>query len=96
MAKLLVQIPCLNEEATVAKVIRAVPRSVLGFDEVHVLIIDDGSRDSTIAEAIGAGADVVISSPSTRGLASSFSVGMEFALTEGYDVMVNTDGDDQY
>lgn len=96
MPKLLVQIPCLNEEATVAKVIRAIPRQVLGFDEVHVLVIDDGSRDSTIAEAVAAGADIVISSPSTRGLASAFAIGMEFALAERYEVMVNTDGDDQY
>jgi glycosyltransferase involved in cell wall biosynthesis len=96
LAKLLVQIPCLNEELSVAQVIKSVPRQIPGFDEVHVLVIDDGSTDSTVERALNAGADIVVTSATTRGLAKSFSVGMEFALAEGYEVMVNTDGDDQY
>ena len=96
MKKLLVQIPCLNEEINIKAVIESIPRSIPGFERVDVLLIDDGSSDNSVTEAIDAGVDVVISAQSTRGLAQTFELGLEFSLAEGYDVMVNTDGDNQY
>ena len=96
MKKMLVQIPCLNEEATIADVIRAVPRKIWGYSQIHVMVIDDGSSDDTAKKAIEAGADVVLSSSGNRGLARSFALGLEFSLAECYHVMVNTDGDNQY
>lgn len=96
MKKVLIQIPCLNEQVTISAVINAVPREIPGYKTVHILVIDDGSTDNTVPNAIKAGADVVISSRGNRGLAKSFALGLEFSLAEGYDVMVNTDGDDQY
>jgi glycosyltransferase involved in cell wall biosynthesis len=96
MKKMLVQIPCLNEEATIADVIKAIPRQIAGYSKIHVLVIDDGSTDQTVQTAISAGADLVLSSNGNRGLARSFALGLEFSLAEGYAVMVNTDGDNQY
>jgi glycosyltransferase involved in cell wall biosynthesis len=96
MKKMLVQIPCLNEEATIGDVIRAVPRKIPGYSQIHVMVIDDGSSDDTAKKAIEAGADVVLSSSGNRGLARSFALGLEFSLAECYHVMVNTDGDNQY
>jgi glycosyltransferase involved in cell wall biosynthesis len=94
--KILVQIPCLNEAENISEVISKIPRAVAGFTDVHVLVIEDGSNDETVAKAIEAGADIVLSSNYTRGLARSFALGLEFSLAENYAVMVNTDGDDQY
>jgi len=94
--KLLVQIPCLNEQGTIADVIATIPRKIPGCSNVHVLVIDDGSTDRTVQTAIKAGADVVLSSRGNKGLAKSFALGLEFSLAECYDVMVNTDGDNQY
>jgi glycosyltransferase involved in cell wall biosynthesis len=96
MKKLLVQIPCLNEQATLADVIHSIPRKINGFEQIHVMVIDDGSTDETVEVAIRAGADVVLSSSWNKGLARSFHIGIEFCLAEGYEVMVNTDGDNQY
>lgn len=96
MLRLLVQIPCHNEELNIVEVIKSVPRSIPGFKTVDVLVIDDGSQDETVVRAIEAGANVVVSSPQKRGLAQGFSLGVEFCLAEGYDVLVNTDGDNQY
>ena len=96
MKKMLVQIPCLNEEATIGDVIRAVPRKIPGYSQIHVMVIDDGSSDDTAKKAIEAGADVVLSSSGNRGLARPFALGLEFSLAECYHVMVNTDGDNQY
>lgn len=73
--KLLVQIPSYNEEATIAQVIGGVPRSIGGFDQVEVLVIDDGSTDCTVAEAKAAGADHILSLNHNRGLAFAFQVG---------------------
>ena len=96
MKMVLIQIPCLNEEGTVADVIKAIPRKIAGYSKIHVLVIDDGSTDQTVQTAISAGADLVLSSNGNRGLARSFALGLEFSLAEGYAVMVNTDGDNQY
>jgi glycosyltransferase involved in cell wall biosynthesis len=94
--KLFVQIPCLNEEETLASVIGAIPRRIKGVDEVKVLVVDDGSCDRTSDIAFGNGADYVVKLPYTVGLAKAFSAGINKCLELGADVIVNTDGDHQY
>lgn len=94
--KLIVQIPAYNEEATIGQVIRDVPRTLPGFTAIEVLIIDDGSVDSTVAEAQAAGADHILSLGHNRGLAFAFQAGLDAGLRQGADVIVNTDGDHQY
>jgi glycosyltransferase involved in cell wall biosynthesis len=94
--KLFVQIPCLNEEHTLPHVIRDIPRTIPGIDEVKVLVINDGSTDRTEVVAYEAGADYVVSRPRTQGLAKAFSLGIATCLDLGADVIVNTDGDHQY
>ena len=63
MSRLLVQIPCLNEALNIVEIIKSVPRSIPGFETVDVLLIDDGTQDETVARAIEAGANVVVSAP---------------------------------
>ncbi len=94
--KLIVQIPCFNEETTLPLVIAGIPRSFPGVDAVEILVIDDGSSDRTAAIARDHGADHVISNNRNKGLASSFQAGIEAALARGADIIVNTDGDNQY
>lgn len=94
--RLFVQIPAFNEEATIAAVIRNVPRQLNGIDRVEVLVIDDGSTDHTVEQAQIAGADYVISLNHNRGLAFAFQAGMDACLRRGADIIVNTDADDQY
>ncbi len=94
--KLIVQIPAYNEEASIAQVIRDVPRALPGFDVVEVLVIDDGSRDRTVAEAQAAGANHILSLGHNRGLAFAFQAGLGACLRQGVDVIVNADGDHQY
>lgn len=93
--KLVIQIPCFNEALTLPQVIADLPRQVPGFDEVQVLVVDDGSDDGTSDVAVGLGATVV-RHRGNRGLARSFLTGLEAALDAGADVIVNTDGDHQY
>lgn len=93
---LVIQIPCLNEAATLQIAMDALPRQVPGFDVVQVLIIDDGSIDGTAAMARGLGATKVVRHPVNRGLAAAFMTGIETALQMGADVIVNTDADNQY
>jgi len=94
--KLIIQIPCFNEEATIATTLSELPRSVHGFDRVEWLIIDDGCRDGTVAVARAAGVDHVVSLPHNQGLARAFMAGIEACLKAGADVIVNTDADNQY
>jgi glycosyltransferase involved in cell wall biosynthesis len=94
--KLIIQIPCLNEEGTLAIAINALPRAVAGFDEVEWLVIDDGSTDGTASLAHQLGVDHVIRHPANRGLATAFMTGLEACLRLGADVIVNTDADNQY
>jgi len=96
MTKLVIQIPALNEAATLPTVLSEVPRKIEGIDEVQVIVIDDGSTDGTANIAIANGADAVIRHRSTRGLSKSFISGIQFALALGADIIVNTDGDNQY
>jgi glycosyltransferase involved in cell wall biosynthesis len=94
--KLIVQIPAYNEEATIATVVRDVPRTIPGIDHVEVLIINDGSTDRTVDCALAAGADHIVSLPYNRGLAFGFQAGLDACLWQGADIIVNTDGDHQY
>ncbi|MCL4817607.1 MAG: glycosyltransferase family 2 protein [Vicinamibacteria bacterium] len=94
--KLIVQIPCLNEEQTLPEVLRAIPRAIPGVDVVEVLVIDDGSSDRTSAVAREHGADHVVRFTQRKGLAHGFMAGVDAALRLGADVIVNTDADNQY
>ena len=94
--KLIVQIPCLNEEETLPATLADIPRQIDGFDRVEVLIIDDGSTDRTAQVAHDCGADHVVRFPANRGLGHAFKMGFDTCLRLGADVIVNTDGDNQY
>src|SRR5688572_9553866 len=94
--KLVIQVPCLNEEATIGTTLAALPRYVDGFDSVEWLVVDDGSTDDTVAAAIAAGADHVVSLPHNQGLARAFMAGIEACLKAGADVIVNLDADNQH
>ena len=94
--KLIVTIPAYNEENTIDKVIREIPRQIDGIDTVEVLVINDGSTDNTIAVAKDAGADHIITLKENQGLAFAFRTGLEEALKRGADIIVNTDADFQY
>ena len=94
--KLIVQIPCFDEEQTLPAVIRDIPRQVPGIDQVEILVIDDGSSDHTSAVARECGADHVIRFPHNRGLGQAFKAGFDACLRLGADIIVNTDGDNQY
>lgn len=94
--KLIIQIPCYNEAATLATALAALPRSVPGFDVVEWLIIDDGSRDETVAVARANGVDHVVRHTCNQGLARAFMTGLDACVRLGADVIVNTDADNQY
>ena len=94
--KLVVMIPAYNEEKTIGKVIREIPRTIDGFDKVEVLVVNDGSSDNTVEEARKAGADYIVSHKINLGLAKAFKTGLETALKLGADVIVNIDADGQY
>lgn len=96
MSKLLIQIPCFNEEESLPEALAALPRDVPGFDEVEVLIIDDGSTDRTAEVAREHGAHHVIRQMGNQGLARAFMAGLDAAIERGADVIVNTDADNQY
>ncbi|MCU0303930.1 MAG: glycosyltransferase family 2 protein [Thermoanaerobaculales bacterium] len=93
--KLVIQIPAWNEEDDLAETVAALPREVAGFDEVEVIVIDDGSDDRTAEVARASGA-VVVRLPVHRGLAVAFAAGLDAALERGAAVIVNTDADGQY
>lgn len=94
--KVVVQIPCLNEEATLALVLSTIPKHIDGVDEIDILIIDDGSTDRTSQVARENGVTHIVKHTRTMGLARSFADGVEYALAHGADIVVNTDGDNQY
>jgi glycosyltransferase involved in cell wall biosynthesis len=93
--KLLVAIPCLNEDKTIRSVIDQIPRDIPEIDEVTVLVVDDGSTDHSCEEATAAGAQV-ISHGHNRGLGSAFQTALAYATRRGFDVMVNIDADGQF
>ncbi len=94
--RLVIQVPCFNEGETIAATLADLPRHVEGCDEVLWLVIDDGSTDDTAAQALAAGADHIVRLTHNRGLATAFEAGVDAALKLGADVLVNTDGDNQY
>jgi glycosyltransferase involved in cell wall biosynthesis len=94
--KLIIQIPCYNEEETLGIALGELPYQVEGFDEVEWLVIDDGSRDKTVEVARENGVDHIVQLPYNRGLARAFMEGIDAALAAGADVIVNTDADNQY
>lgn len=96
MRKLIIQIPCFNEEQTLGETLATLPRTVPGFEAVEWLVIDDGSTDGTVEVARRAGVDHLVILPHNQGLARAFMAGMEACLKAGADVIVNTDADNQY
>ena len=94
--KLIIQIPCLNEESTLPATIADLPRQVTGFDIVEWLVIDDGSSDSTVEVAKQLGVDHIVSHNRNRGLAAAYMTGLKMSLNLGANVIVNTDADNQY
>lgn len=94
--KLFIQIPCFNEEKTLPEVIRDLPKQIDGIDEIEVMIVDDGSSDKTVEVARSLGVKHIVEHGSNRGLAAAFRHGSEYALAHGADILVNTDGDNQY
>lgn len=96
MTKLIIQIPCYNEEATLAITLAELPRKVPGVDEVEWLVINDGSSDRTVEVARANGVDHIVSFDHNQGLAKAFMAGLEACLKAGADIIVNTDADNQY
>ena len=94
--KLIIQIPCYNEAATLGIALAALPREVPGFDRVEWLIIDDGCTDNTVEVALANGVDHVVRHTRNQGLARGFMNGLQACLEHGADVIVNTDADNQY
>ncbi|MGJ9482683.1 glycosyltransferase family 2 protein [Actinotignum sp. GS-2025f] len=94
--KLFVQVPCLNEEKTLPLVLESIPKEIPGIDSVEILIIDDGSTDATVEVAKSYGVKHFVRHARNQGLARSFRDGVEYALANGADIVVNTDGDNQY
>jgi len=93
--KVVIQIPCRDEAATLSATIAGLPRTIAGIDEIAIVVVDDGSFDDTAKIAASLGAHVV-SLRAQRGLAVAFMTGIETALALGADIVVNTDGDNQY
>ncbi|MCP5103067.1 MAG: glycosyltransferase [bacterium] len=94
--KLIIQISCYNEEENLPETLNALPRKLEGIDEIEVLIINDGSTDQTVKVAEEHGVDHIISFKRNQGLARSFMAGINACLKFGADIIVNTDGDNQY
>jgi glycosyltransferase involved in cell wall biosynthesis len=94
--KLIIQIPCFNEEGQLPTTLSRLPREVPGFDVVEWLVIDDGSTDGTIGVARANGVDHVVRLTNHKGLAAAFQAGLDAGLKLGADVIVNTDADNQY
>jgi len=94
--KVIIQIPCFNEEATLGRTLEELPRQLSGIDQIERLIIDDGSTDRTADVARQHGVEHLVRFPENLGLARAFLAGIEAALVAGADIIVNTDADNQY
>ncbi|MFC1881138.1 glycosyltransferase family 2 protein [Thermodesulfobacteriota bacterium] len=94
--KLIVQIPCYNEEQTLPMTVRDIPREIDGVDQVEILVIDDGSKDRTADVAREIGVDHIVKNTCNKGLARTFLIGLDACLRLRADIIVNTDGDNQY
>ena len=96
MIKLIIQIPCYNEDATLPVTVREIPRRIPGVDCVEILVVDDGSTDKTVEAAEKANVDHIVKHVHRKGLAHAFLTGLDACLRLGADIIVNTDGDNQY
>ncbi len=94
--KLIIQIPCLNEEATLPETIADLPREIPGVDQVELLVIDDGSTDRTVEVAREHGVEHIVRLTNNKGLAAAFQAGLDASLKLGAELVVNTDADNQY
>jgi glycosyltransferase involved in cell wall biosynthesis len=94
--KLIIQIPCHNEAQTLPVTLQALPKTLPGIEVIERLIIDDGSTDNTVEVARAAGVEHFTGFVSNRGLARAFMAGLEAAVRQGADIIVNTDADNQY
>ena len=94
--KLIIQIPCLNEEETLPATIADLPRQLDGIDDIELLVIDDGSTDRTVAVARECGVQHIVRLTNHKGLAAGFQAGLDACLKLGADIVVNTDADNQY
>ncbi|NOZ61622.1 MAG: glycosyltransferase family 2 protein [Calditrichaeota bacterium] len=94
--KLIIQIPCLNEEETLPETLKHLPERIDGVDEIEVLVIDDGSTDATVRVAQERGVQHIVKFTNNKGLAEAFNAGLDACLKLGADIIVNTDGDNQY
>ena len=94
--KLIIQIPCLNEEATLPATIADLPQRIDGVDEIELLVVDDGSTDRTVEVARSLGVGHIVRLTNNKGLAAAFQAGLDACLKLGADIVVNTDADNQY
>ncbi len=94
--KLIIQIPCYNEEETLEIALNALPKQIDGIDEIEYLIINDGSKDKTVEVARAWGVHHIVNFRRNKGLARGFMAGIDMALQQGADIIVNTDADNQY
>lgn len=94
--KLVIQIPCFNEEDTLKRVLDDMPSAIEGIDTIEIQVIDDGSSDRTVEVALASGVHHVVSNRGNKGLARTFQAGINNAIAQGADIIVNTDGDHQY
>jgi len=94
--KLIIQIPCYNEEATLPQTVADLPREIEGIDTIEYLIINDGSKDKTVEIAKQCGVHHIVSFTNNKGLARGFMAGIDACLRLGADIIVNTDADNQY
>ncbi|MEZ4619511.1 MAG: glycosyltransferase family 2 protein [Caldilineaceae bacterium] len=94
--KLIIQIPCYNEAETLPQTIADLPRQLPGIDCIELLVVDDGSRDRTVAVAQELGVHHIVQLPHNMGLANAFAAGLEASILRGADIIVNTDADNQY
>jgi glycosyltransferase involved in cell wall biosynthesis len=93
---LIVQIPCYNEERGLPTTLESIPSNIPGVDLIETMIIDDGSTDNTVEVACRLGVDYIVHLPGHKGLAAAFQTGLDACLRSGADIIVNTDGDNQY
>ena len=96
MKKLIIQVPCFNEEGTLAIALQALPRQLAGVERVEWLIVNDGSTDRTVEVARANGVDHIVDLGTHQGLARGFMAGLDAGLRAGADIIVNTDADNQY
>ena len=94
--KLIIQIPCFNEEKTLKQTLKDIPQSISGIDKIETLIIDDGSSDGTAKVAKEIGVTHIVRFKKHKGLAHAFMAGLNTALEQGADIIINTDADNQY